>query len=495
MKTRLHANATTTPRTRALIQASDEPVAALARRFGVSETTIRRWRARRGDGGAGEVQDRSHARHRLGQATTPEDEAIIAELRSRAGLSLDDIVEVMNRCVHPGLSRNSVWRALRRAGLSGRSVGQAWGGPRGAQSPRHAPFEEAPFGFVHVDLMYLGKLKGVAEFLFVAIERATRFAHVEVLPDRRAATVAAAWLRFLDAFGHPVHTVLTDNGAEFTDRFRTGSRDGHAARPSGQHTFDRICTARGIAHRLTRPYRPQTNGMVERFNRRVGEAMRALPQARDNSRHRTRFASHAEREAFILAFVRDYNRTRLRCLGYRAPAECRDNLTGHNTRGAHACHRQRVGGKAQRHQHIEQARRDQSGRELGLRCCQMDGCATPGRPPQPVSRKRQPRKRRQGGQRHRLQPQRRRHARILGQCDNSRLHRQRGQQGAEPGHVAPLPQQKQQQEGEDRPGDDRQGQGGPPCAIRPSADAGKRLPVQEPVAQLLEPVTGRTRTL
>ena len=114
MKTRLHAKATTTPRTRALIQASNEPVAALARRFGVSETTIRRWRGRAGaagGGGRGEVQDRSHARPRLGQATTPEDEAIIAELRSRAGLSLDDIVEVMNRCVHPGLSRNLVWRA------------------------------------------------------------------------------------------------------------------------------------------------------------------------------------------------------------------------------------------------------------------------------------------------------------------------------------------------------------------------------------------------
>ena len=141
-------------------------------------------------------------------------------------------------------------------------------------------------------------------------------------------------MRFLDAFGHPVHTVLTDNGAEFTDRFRNGSRDGHAARPSGQHPFGRLCAARGIAHRLTRPCRPQTNGSggprtgggsaltVERFNRRLGEAMRTLPQARDNSRHRTGFTNHAEREAFILACVRDYNRTRLRCLGYQAPPVC-----------------------------------------------------------------------------------------------------------------------------------------------------------------------------
>ena len=47
--------------------------------------------------------------------------------------------------------------------------------------------------------------------------------------------------------------------------------------------------------------------MVERFNRRLSEAMHALPPVRDNSRHRTRFTSHAEREAFLLRFVADYN--------------------------------------------------------------------------------------------------------------------------------------------------------------------------------------------
>jgi transposase len=95
-------------------QAASKPVAVLARRHGVSETTIRRWRSRTS------TEDRSHVRHNLGQATSPVEEAIIAELRTLAGLSLDDITEVMNRCVNPHLSRGSVWTALRRAGLSGR---------------------------------------------------------------------------------------------------------------------------------------------------------------------------------------------------------------------------------------------------------------------------------------------------------------------------------------------------------------------------------------
>ena len=50
MDVKLHANATTTPKTRAYIQHSDLPVAVLARELGVNETTIRRWRGRDGLG-------------------------------------------------------------------------------------------------------------------------------------------------------------------------------------------------------------------------------------------------------------------------------------------------------------------------------------------------------------------------------------------------------------------------------------------------------------
>jgi hypothetical protein len=70
--------------------------------------------------------------------------------------------------------------------------------------------------------------------------------------------------------------------------------------------------------------------MAERFNRRLAEALRALPPIRDNIRTGTKFASHAEREAFLLAFVADYNRTRLRCLKYKTPLEEVANLTQHN---------------------------------------------------------------------------------------------------------------------------------------------------------------------
>ena len=68
-----------------------------------------------------------------------------------------------------------------------------------------------------------------------------------------------------------IRTILTDNGKEFTDRFvTTGERT-----PTGQHAFDELCAALGIEHRLTRPRRPQTNSMVERFNGRIEEVLRS----------------------------------------------------------------------------------------------------------------------------------------------------------------------------------------------------------------------------
>ena len=69
--------------------------------------------------------------------------------------------------------------------------------------------------------------------------------------------------------------------------------------------------------------------MVERFNRRLGEHLSRMPQNR--AAHHRRFRDHAERDAYLHTFVADYNRTRLRCLDYQAPAELLAKLAGHNT--------------------------------------------------------------------------------------------------------------------------------------------------------------------
>jgi len=119
----------------------------------------------------------------------------------------------------------------------------------------------------------------------------------------------------------------------------SGSASHHGAEPARQrldhpegagyiqasNPFDRICAGRSIPHRLTRPYRPQTNGLVERFNRRIVEAIGRQPKC--GIAHRL-FISHEDRNAFLNRFVADYNRTRLKCLGYLAPIQALTNPPG-----------------------------------------------------------------------------------------------------------------------------------------------------------------------
>jgi transposase InsO family protein len=316
MHVKLHANATTTPRIRAYIQQSSASNASLARELGIHPRTVARWKNRR------EVLDRSHVPHRLATTMSDWEEALTVELRTALALPLDDIVEAMRRCVNPNLSRSAIHRCLKRHGVSAR--------PTAADKPPAQVFTvDTPAGFIHIDVKYLPPLDRKRAYAYVAIDRATRFVYLEILPDRRAQTAAGFLQRFLARFPLPVHTILTDNGSEFTDRFAVDKPGKPKDKPSGTHAFDRLCRDRAIAHRLTRPFRPQTNGMVERFNRRLGEHLDRIPH--NTAGHHRRFADTAERDAYLLAFVTDYNQTRLRCLDYQAPAQAIANLSGHNT--------------------------------------------------------------------------------------------------------------------------------------------------------------------
>lgn len=315
MIVRLHKLATTTPAIRAYIQQSKASAGALVRELGVSYNTIARWRGR------SETYDRSHRPHRLATTLSAEEERLAVELRQSLALSLDDIVEVLKRCVNPALSRSSIHRCLQRHGVSARPVKEP--------DPRRLFDTQAPAGFIHVDLKYLSRLGGKPAYAFVAIDRATRFVYLEIHPRRDGLTAAAFLERFLAQFPLAVHTILSDNGGEWTDRFAVDKPGKANNRPSGDHPVDRLCARHRIAHKLTRPFRPQTNGMVERFNRRLAEHLDRVPH--NTAGTHKRFASPADRDRYIRNFARDYNRTRLRCLGYRAPVEALANLAGDNT--------------------------------------------------------------------------------------------------------------------------------------------------------------------
>ena len=308
MEIRLHANARTTPKIRAYIQASRESVRSLSSELGVTETTIRRWKNRT------TAEDGSHTRHNLNQSTSPREEEIIVELRQRVGLSLNDITEVMHRCVNPGLSWSAIHRCLQRL------VATALPPIESDLAPKRGRFDKTEFGYAHVDLKHLTCLQGKLSYVFVAIERTTRFVYVEVAEKRNAPTIAACLERFCQAFPYKIHTILTDNGSEFTDRFAVCKIGKPEGLPSGDHPFDLVCKKFGIMHKLTKPFSPQTNGMVERFNRRISEAM-ALKAFVNKNQRKNKFLNHQERNTFLKDFVYAYNHTRLACLGYLSPLQ------------------------------------------------------------------------------------------------------------------------------------------------------------------------------
>lgn len=101
-------------------------------------------------------------------------------------------------------------------------------------------------------------------YLFVAIDRTSKFAFTE-LHTKASKMAAAEFMRNLvKAVPYRIHTVLTDNGIQFTNRT--------CDRYASEHIFDRVCTECGIEHRLTKVKHPWTNGQVERMNRTIKEA-------------------------------------------------------------------------------------------------------------------------------------------------------------------------------------------------------------------------------
>ena len=135
------------------------------------------------------------------------------------------------------------------------------------EQKKYKTFKDYIPGFIHVDIKYLPVMpdQSKRQYLYVAIDRATRWVYLEVLDDKKAKTAAGFLKRIHEACPVKVYIILTDNGKEFTDRFiANGERE-----PTGKHLFDQFCIKHGIEHRLIKPRHPQTNGMVERFNGRI----------------------------------------------------------------------------------------------------------------------------------------------------------------------------------------------------------------------------------
>lgn len=303
------------------------PVRRAAERFQVSHTTAARWAARYRQQGAAGMADRSSRPHHSPRRTPVRAERRIVRLRVNRRLGPARIAFLL------GLNPSTVHAVLTRYHCPPLAhLDRATGRPV-RRYERSAPGE-----LVHVDIKKLGNIPdgggwravGYAQgernarattsqrrsnkpvigysYLHTAIDDHSRLAYTEILADQRKETAAAFWWRaeaWFAAAGITVQRVMTDNGSCYQSLLW---RD--------------TLTSSAITHKRIRPYRPQTNGKVERFNRTLlDEWAYARP-----------YASETERRAALDPWLHTYNHHRGHtALGGQPPASRVTNLSGQNT--------------------------------------------------------------------------------------------------------------------------------------------------------------------
>jgi hypothetical protein len=235
---RTHGSATTTPRVRRAIQASDEKNTVLARRYGVHRQTIAKWKARESTSDA-----RMGPKNPCSSILTLTGEAIILAYCWRTRLSLDDSHVRLKRFI-PQLSRSTLYRCLKRHGLS--KMGRT-----SKCSPLTRAALKGPYCF-EITAVKIGAPDDVfAEIppVFLAVEEVTK--HVYAVVGEATPKNAAAFLAHLVAeFPQKINNVTTDITLLFT---YWGSTSGGDLAAVGQHPFAIACRANGIVHTQTIP--------------------------------------------------------------------------------------------------------------------------------------------------------------------------------------------------------------------------------------------------
>lgn len=285
----LHGSATTTEAVRRAIQHSQESLRALAKRHGVNQKTIAKWKKRTStaDLPTGPKDPRS-------TSLSIEEEAVVVAFRRHTLLPLDDCLYALQATI-PHLTRSSLHRCLQRHGIS--RLPEIEG-----EKTAKRKFKSYPIGYFHIDIAEVRTEQGKL-YMFVAIDRTSKFAFVE-LHEKATTRVSGDFLRHLiAAVPYKVHTVLTDNGIHFTDPKYPGSavEEIKLAIAAGErfraHSFELACAQNDVEHRLTKPKHPWTNGQVERMNRTI----------KDATVKRYHYDSHDQLRQHLTDFVAAYN--------------------------------------------------------------------------------------------------------------------------------------------------------------------------------------------
>jgi transposase InsO family protein len=304
------------------------PMARAAERFQVSRTTAKRWADRYREQGRDGMADRSSRPHRSPRRTRPQVVRKIVHHRTKKRLGPVQLAALV------GVAPSTVHRVLTRCGLQRLAwLDRATGTPVRYEYPD-------PGGLVHVDVKKLGniptgggwrkvgrahgRVNRIADggrsrsryghellghsYIHAAVDDHTRLAYCEIHPDETRQTAAAFITRahaWFTRHGITIARVLTDNGGCYRS-----------------HLWRDTLTDLGVTHKRTRPYRPQTNGKVERFNRTL----------LNEWAYQRLFTTEQARRAALPAWLHRYNHHRPHtALGGYPPITRCTNLPGQNS--------------------------------------------------------------------------------------------------------------------------------------------------------------------
>lgn len=276
----LHGSATTTEAVRRAIQHSQESLRALAKRHGINQKTVAKWKKR-----ATVADMPTGPRDPKSTVLAVEEEAVIVAFRRHTLLPLDDCLYALQATI-PNLTRSSLHRCLQRHGIS--RLPDVEG-----DKPDKKKFKSYPIGYFHIDIAEVQTAEGKL-YLYVAIDRTSKFAFVQLVKKTGRASASAFLEALVKAVPYKIHIVLTDNGVQFT--YPPRYADGPTA-TFMTHMFDMRCRENGIEHRLTKIKHPWTNGQVERMNRTIKEA----------TVKRYHYDSHEQFKSHLADFVNAYN--------------------------------------------------------------------------------------------------------------------------------------------------------------------------------------------
>ena len=324
-----HANAALTVRHRLkvaqLVVEQGVPISEVAARYQCSWPTVKRWATRYA---AGEpMTDRSSRPHAMPAKTCAATTKRIVSLRLRKRLG------PVQLAARVGGAPSTAHRVLTRCRLNRLAhVDRATGEPVRRYEHPH------PGSMLHVDVKKLGNIpdgggwrfvgrvqgdrnrastdtarrKGRVRgpllghaFVHTVIDDHSRVAYAEVHDDETAATATAVLRRAVDWFacrGITIERVLSDNGSAYVS-----------------YLWRDACAELGIKHSRTRPYRPQTNGKIERFHRTMA----------DGWGYARCYTSETERRQALPAWLHEYNHHRPHtACGNKPPFTRLTNLSG-----------------------------------------------------------------------------------------------------------------------------------------------------------------------